>query len=530
MRANRKTNVMEPKIVAEEAIIDEQKIKDIAKDLADKTDSDNLLNFCETDENGHTKFLHEILRRGKEDYPCFLKSFFEVLNCAIFRPEEEDEASGNEEPSLFGASACKELQLRNQYKYIDELITFENEEDETVAIIIENKACRAPDQNSQLDRYICACSPGPCTCQEEKKAEKKEIASHNTTEINATKIFVVYLTKDGGEPPPKSLSEDKKKGIENRRPICINYKENILPWLREDVLPECKQKDAGFIRSLQMYVDFLEGFVYEKTLPSEVEKKLSDVLKEKLGIEFEETVADGVRASEGKLEDFENVYKNLKPQERTEEETAAQENFIASQLSYFYAKPANSFKRLSDEYWKTKYGDKMATNIKKSIGWNNKYIWYGLDERNKGGKRIHVEWDVSPNGDYKKQKNDLNGADTLFAALYKVKLRDIRLKIHFEVGKENHVPKDQLPEGTEHLTGRGQIWMPPRSWTEDKEAISTVALYQKSLCIKDEDAEFNLDCTFADLNEDERRTFLTALYDKAAECLNFVYDKMEEHK
>lgn len=48
------------------------------------------------------------------------------------------------------------------------------------------------------------------------------------------------------------------------------------------------------------------------------------------------------------------------------------------------------------------------------------------------------------------------------------------------------------------------------------------------MCI--EEAEFGLDHTFADLDEAERRTFLTALYDKAAECLKFVYDKMEEHK
>ena len=455
-------------------------IEQLAKDLADKTGSDNLLNFCETNENGHTKFLHEILRRGTESYQSFLVSFFDLLEEAIDRSEDEDETSeieGRKQTSqLDHPQEWNKVKLCNQYKYIDELITFENEHGETIAVIIENKACRAQDQEHQLDRYICACAPGECTCQTKK---------HTSKEINAAKIFVVYLTKDGGEPPTESLSENKKC-IENRRPICINYKDDILPWLREKVLPECRLKDAGFIRSLQMYVDFLEGFVYEKTLPSEVEKKLSDFLKKMLGLEFEPTDADGLRASKAELEQFENVYKKLKPQKHTKEKTATQADFIATQLSYFYAKPANSFKRLSDEYWKTKYGDEMATNIKKSIGWNNKYIWYGKRKWNKDGQRIHVEWDVSPNGDYKnkKQINDLNGADTLFAALYKVKLCDIRLKIHFEVGKENHVPKDQLPEGAEHLADRGQIWMPPQSWTEDKSAIGEVARYQKTCALR----------------------------------------------
>lgn len=499
-------------------------IEQLAKELADKIGSDNLLNFCETDENGHTKFLHEILRRGIEGgYPCFLESFFEILNGAITRPEGEDEAPGNEKPSLFDTSACKELQLRNQYKYIDELITFKNEHGETIAVIIENKACRAQDQEHQLDRYICACAPGECTCQTKK---------HPSKEINAAKIFVVYLTKDGGEPPTESLSENKKC-IENRRPICINYKDDILPWLRDKVIPECKPKDAGFIRSLQMYVDFLEGFVYEKALSPEVEKKLSEVLKEKLGVEFEKTDADGLRAS--KAEQFENAYKNLKPQKRKDEEKAAtQEDFIATQLSYFYAKPANAFKRLSDEYWDNKFprkeppdGDEMATNIKKNIGWNHKYIWYGKRKWNEDGQCIHVEWDVSPNGDYEKgnASKDLNGADTLFAALYKVKLCNIRLRIHFEVGNGNHVQNDQLPKTAKSLADR-TVWVPPQNWEADKDALEKVADYQKSLCVND----LYKDRTFADLDEAERRTFLTALYDKAAEGLNFVYDKMEEHK
>lgn len=111
-------------------------------------------------------------------------------------------------------------------------------EDENYAIIIENKIHNARDQDNQIDRYI-----------DKLKNRKKE-----------ENIFVIYLTRDDYK-DPENHSFTYKENFENRY-INLNYKVDILSWLKENVLPNVRNKDVFLKSSLEQYIDHLEGMFY----------------------------------------------------------------------------------------------------------------------------------------------------------------------------------------------------------------------------------------------------------------------------
>ena len=211
----------------------------------------NLLDELGIDENTHTKILLRLLSykdKENEQY-VILTSFLQLVSKYNY-----------DIPVLF-----KKPKIDFGKDYIDGRIFISNPSGEEYGIIIENKIYNAVDQDKQIERYI---------------------ESVHNNGIPYEHIFVIYLTKDGNKKISESSLTDKAKkklGMNDGdgRFISIDYRHDILPWLQENILPNCKIKEEYLITAIQQYIDFLEGFFNIR----KNNKQINNVMKEKL---FEE--------------------------------------------------------------------------------------------------------------------------------------------------------------------------------------------------------------------------------------------------
>ena len=184
----------------------------------------NLVDILGSDENSHTTILSKILRYRQGALYPFLKSFLEMC-----LPDSD-----------FMIDAPR---VETQREYIDALIW----EEKKYAIILENKINWAIDQDKQIARYVNAA---------------KELCGIK----DKRRIFVVYLTADGRKKVENwSLTKKVKEFLgyidekDRGRFIEINYKGDILPWLKESVIVNCKYGEHLLISMLQQYIDYLEN-------------------------------------------------------------------------------------------------------------------------------------------------------------------------------------------------------------------------------------------------------------------------------
>lgn len=197
----------------------------------------NIIDELHANENAHTRILLRLLEYKPDGEFAFLKSFVELIrrHCDSFNPEIH-------KPRI----KCFE-------GYIDGLI----EEKGKYAIIIENKIHWAIDQDKQIESYV------------------NKVIESGTPEAN---ICVIYLTSDGRKVVGgNSLTKDTK-ALLGERFVVMNYRENILPWLRDELIPNCKIKEDWLTSAISQYVDHLEGMFRMRGIEKNMQKNLNDYL------------------------------------------------------------------------------------------------------------------------------------------------------------------------------------------------------------------------------------------------------------
>lgn len=193
-------------------------------------------------ENSHTNILMKILQyknRYQNKY-CFLESFFNFLNIPILI-NKSDVAFRREKYSKGGEKNGR----------IDGLIY----QIDNFALIIENKVNHAGPTEKQIETYI--------------KGIKKEY------NFEPDKIWIIYLTENGIDKPQKKdvdflikngfCSEESKNDdysdIQGERYFAVNYRDDILPWLKNEIQPTVMQREQVLNTGLIQYIDFLEGML-----------------------------------------------------------------------------------------------------------------------------------------------------------------------------------------------------------------------------------------------------------------------------
>ena len=248
-----------------------------------------LFDLAHVNENDHTKVLMGILKFNN----CqFLPSFVQAigapeLKSVISLPTDQKKAIGNKGTG-----------------FIDLYFECENANRAIEKVIIENKIYGASDTDCQLARYIATAINPEMSNDEFKKTWEEWVKDDNDTQFKEEdfrNIHVVYLTSDGTKKPkltslPKYFgnSEDEDNVDFEAKHINyypINYLENIIPWLENDVLPQMPYFDEGIaIAGIRQYIASLKAMFSSKGNSDSIGKfvgELSDADVERYNQIFE---------------------------------------------------------------------------------------------------------------------------------------------------------------------------------------------------------------------------------------------------
>ena len=222
-----------------------------------------LFDIAHANENSHTRLLLELLRY-KEN--LFLSSFIKRLGL----PEYMNLIKiSDQEPAV--------AKTKQRKGYIDLYISYQSKKGK-IQVIIENKIYGAVDTPKQLARYVASINGIT------KEGFDKWYASPSV----CMNTHVVYLTADGTKEPNEgqksdfSLPEKLEKALKTN--FCrVNYANDILPWLEEDVMPNIPYEEDGMmIAGLRQYIAYLK-----QLLSDEVSEVVEDYVKSIKGNDIE---------------------------------------------------------------------------------------------------------------------------------------------------------------------------------------------------------------------------------------------------
>ena len=194
-----------------------------------------LFDLANANENANTKVLRHLLQYNSHQ---FLASFLERVGLPKHNGQvcikDQEKAIGNKETG-----------------FIDLYLEYDN-----IYVIVENKIYGAGDTDKQLARYIATVNG--------VKKDNFDNWYNNNPSIGDQDIRVVYLTADGTkEPSENSLPSNLKERITY---YAINYKDDILPWLEEDVLPQLPYgTDGMMIAGVLQYIAFLKQLLADES-------------------------------------------------------------------------------------------------------------------------------------------------------------------------------------------------------------------------------------------------------------------------
>jgi hypothetical protein len=229
----------------------------------------NLIDELHANENAHSRILEKLLKQQSDGKYEILESFVEYL---------KNKKTQNGKTS-FADITVKHPCITQETQRIDLWIR-----NTTYAIIIENKIHSAKDQDTQIERYI-------------------DITKDNITE---EKIFVVYLPPTDKEPTEQSWGKYFNSAIREQRYLRLSFRDDILIWLKEDVLPNINTKDVYLRSAIEQYIDHLEGKFSLRTINNKMNMELQKVIKEQLGIK-DNNPDEALEILENKKKELENA-------------------------------------------------------------------------------------------------------------------------------------------------------------------------------------------------------------------------------
>ncbi|MBE7691232.1 PD-(D/E)XK nuclease family protein [Tenacibaculum piscium] len=229
----------------------------------------NLLDEIGTNENAHSRFFLKFLSYKSNGEFLFLRKFLDSLG-GEFKKIKIDNP-------IFTA----------EKERIDVLIS---DKDGNYSIIIENKINNAPDQPNQIVRYI-------------------NIQKNNGFHID--NIYVLYLTDNGSKKPSEKSFPKEKREILNERYSEINFKNEILKWLKSLII-SCKEEEVLLKSALLQYIDYLEGRFNRRKIETGMNNELKIFLNNKINLtENDYTNIKVINSEIQKLNNLSNHFQDL---------------------------------------------------------------------------------------------------------------------------------------------------------------------------------------------------------------------------
>ena len=231
----------------------------------------NVIDELHINENGHSRILTKLLQFKNQDgkyeiLESLLKYIAKEMHCASF-------ANISINKPVITQEKCRiDLWIR----------------DSEYAIIFENKACDATDQEAQIHRYIDITN----------KQERYDIDN----------IYVIYLPSYEKEPEDQSWGEFKEAFKD--RYVNLSFRDGVIPWLKEWVLPNVKPQDQLLLSAITQYVDYLEGIFSLRTINNKINMELQELISENI-FKGEKTIEEKLKVLENKKKDIEELVSQI---------------------------------------------------------------------------------------------------------------------------------------------------------------------------------------------------------------------------
>lgn len=201
----------------------------------------NLVDQLHINENAHSRILMHLLSYKNDNGKyVFLTSLIDLI---------KEMQSGD-----FGKITIESPQITQEKERIDLLVR-----DNDYAIIFENKIYNAADQDAQISRYINKTKEGLRNYREED-------------------IYVVYLSQYPKEPELQSWGEYKDSF--RSRYVNLSFCYDILPWLKDKILPNINDKELFLQTAIIQYIDYLEGLFKIRNIDKPMNKELNRIIEE----------------------------------------------------------------------------------------------------------------------------------------------------------------------------------------------------------------------------------------------------------
>ena len=198
----------------------------------------NLIDELRANENAHSRIFEKLLQ---QETPC---GKFEILESFV-------QFLSGKSASFSNICLEKAPDITQEVGRIDLWI---RDKDKRYAIIIENKIHRARDTKEQLSNYI------------EKTINDR---------FDIKNIYVIYLSDNA----PENQTWGKYKKEFEPRFLHLSFREDILTWLADYVLPNVRLKDKYLYSALEQYIDHLEGMYDKRNINQKMNMKLQELIK-----------------------------------------------------------------------------------------------------------------------------------------------------------------------------------------------------------------------------------------------------------
>lgn len=266
----------------------------------------NVIDELYINENGHSRILAKLLQYKSQN------QHYEMLESLITYVIEKLKKDS------FGSIKVVNPEITQEKERIDLWIR-----DKDYAIIFENKIYNAADQDAQLCRYI---------------EKTKEYG------FREDQIFVVYLSQNGVE--PNNQSWGGYKGTFQYRYVNISFRDHILSWLKEQVLPDVRIKEAVLRSAIEQYIDYLDGLFDLRIQNNAIKMETEKIIVEKLQLD-QKSDLEKVQLLKDKIGEVNELYNQL---------VALKEHYRKEALTPYIKKWNDEIKRLYPGFENSKEG------------------------------------------------------------------------------------------------------------------------------------------------------------------------------
>ena len=232
----------------------------------------NIIDELHINENANSRILYKLLLYKN------IEGKYEILESLI------DYIKRNAHSSDFNKIQVKKPCITQEKQRIDLWVR-----DKDYAIIFENKIYNATDQDAQIARYIDKTID--CNYKEEN-------------------IFIIYLPPFSSKEPESKSWGRYKKHFEKRY-INLSFRDNILSWLENNVLPQINSKDIYLHSAIRQYIDYLRGLFNIRTIHKQMNMNLHEILTKHYKLDECSTDQERIEIIEEKIEEINEISNQL---------------------------------------------------------------------------------------------------------------------------------------------------------------------------------------------------------------------------